>query len=494
VFKRFDESDENVRISRALQQYDLALRYWYFGGEWLALSHLYMAVEALTKAAIRRECKDRGLDEPELARRHGMDPDNPDQPRWRPALEAWCRVAIIFAGDDKTYNAAKSASDGVEHGFMELNEVHRNAMIATAATFGYVRRSILRLLYVSEADFPELVQRPPRDVQSLRKMVRGHFVGPGGDPAAPGEEYPYLEWLSTVRTLTRDGDKLSLSFQEKFTVRCAVAYGFRGRALEVRAREEPGQEPIRLDAIVDVSVNPEADASAADAFNLMMRANKFASDTAALGRTSGVPPLKTIAFGLFSEHVALFEAIETLLRADQPVEALILLRSLIVGTCRLESILSDQADGAALRLKLDATDRVMALYANDSDFVEHLQQTSDNYRRKAADLGISIPDTAPGIEDTSFYREHEEMLRFAEEAARGDDLAVAMHTKKGDEGTLGIGTKVMDARLARAIAGMSVLALTASTIALATTLGWPYGESVAADLQQEGTRLTDDSN
>jgi len=185
-----------------------------------------------------------------------------------------------------------------------------------------------------------------------------------------------------------------------------------------------------------------------------------------------------------------------LLRADRPVEALILLRTLIVCTSRLESIISDRdnLDGAALRLKLDAIDRVMALYADDRDFVEHLQETANNYRRKATDSGISIPDTAPSIEDTPFYREHVQMLRFADEAVRGDDLVVAMHTKKDDEGTLGIHTKVVDANLARGIAGMSVLALTASTIALATTLGWPYDEGVAAELQQEGTSLTDESN
>jgi hypothetical protein len=150
--------------------------------------------------------------------------------------------------------------------------------------------------------------------------------------------------------------------------------------------------------------------------------------------------------------------------------------------------------GAALRLKLDAIDRVMALYADDRDFVQHLQKVADNYRRKATDLGISIPDMVPNIEDTPFHREHVQMLRFAEEAARGEDLAIAMHTKKEDEGTLGIRTKVVDAKLVRGIAGMSVLALTASTIAFATTLGWPYGESLAAELQQEGTRLTGESN
>jgi hypothetical protein len=186
VFRKLDSSDETARITRAIQQYDEALRHWYFGGEWLSLSHLYMAVEALTEVAIERECADRGIDQRELARQNGIDPDDPERPRWKPALEAWCRAAVIFNSDTETYNAVKSASDGLEHGFMELSDVHRNAMIATDATFGYVRRSILWLLNISSEDFPDLVDRIPRDIQSFRKIIRGHFVGNGDDPAPPG--------------------------------------------------------------------------------------------------------------------------------------------------------------------------------------------------------------------------------------------------------------------------------------------------------------------
>jgi hypothetical protein len=34
-------------LSSVVVQYELALREWYLGGEWLALSHLYIAVETL---------------------------------------------------------------------------------------------------------------------------------------------------------------------------------------------------------------------------------------------------------------------------------------------------------------------------------------------------------------------------------------------------------------------------------------------------------------
>jgi hypothetical protein len=171
---------------------------------------------------------------------------------------------------------------------------------------------------------------------------------------------------------------------------------------------------------------------------------------------------------------------------------LALLPSLIIGSCRLESMLIEPGDydGAAIRLKLDATDRMMSLYADDREFVRHLQESIENYRRKAADLRITIP-AAPSIQSTSFYREHLQTLRFAEEVARADDLAVTMHTKR-DQGNIEFHTKVVDARLAKNIAGMSVLALTASTIAFATGLGWPYDEEMAAELQQEGARLADE--
>jgi len=44
------------RVDRALRQYELALREWYLGGEWLAMSHLWIAAENLTKAVVRKIC------------------------------------------------------------------------------------------------------------------------------------------------------------------------------------------------------------------------------------------------------------------------------------------------------------------------------------------------------------------------------------------------------------------------------------------------------
>jgi excisionase family DNA binding protein len=133
---------DSPRVSRALRQYELALREWYVGGEWLALNHLWIAAENLTKAVIRKTVAARGISEETLAREHGLVTDDPARPRWRDLLGARVREQIVFAGDTETYKAAKDASDGLEHGIWELDKVAALALKSTDKTFQYVRRTI----------------------------------------------------------------------------------------------------------------------------------------------------------------------------------------------------------------------------------------------------------------------------------------------------------------------------------------------------------------
>ena len=95
---------DSARIGRALRQYELALREWYFlGGEWLALSHLYIAVETLTQVVIRKMTSARGISEKDLAKSLDVITDDPDRPRWRQILRERTREQIIFDGDSDTY-------------------------------------------------------------------------------------------------------------------------------------------------------------------------------------------------------------------------------------------------------------------------------------------------------------------------------------------------------------------------------------------------------
>jgi hypothetical protein len=482
------------RVARALYQYEFALRYWYFGGEWIALAHLYMAVEALTKAMIRFECEDRSLDESGLARVNGIDPEDPERPRWQSALEAWCRQQLIFLGDQEAYTTAKSASDGIEHGFMDLNDVNRHAVAVTGKSFGYVRKAVLRLLGISEHLHSALAARPPRDVASFRKIVRGSFVGEG-NPAPEGEEYPYLKWRSSVKTLSRTGDTFSLSFEEKLTVRCAPGTLFRGERLEARTRLEPGVEPSQPQSQGEVTVTPAASgASFEEATALMTKANAFASRTVAATATQGIPPVRTYGFGLLAEQTAVFEAIQTLLADRRPVESLILLERFILGTCRLQVLNTGEAvdkDGIAIRMSLDSMTRNSAIFAHDREVVRRIENSASRLREQAEARGIVIPQAGPDLSTVPFYEPNTRMLRLAAEVARGEGLAVALHTTQGAEGRVDIRTQIDEPAMLREVAGIAVAGLVESTVSFAESLGWPYDHDVADELRRSGERLVD---
>jgi hypothetical protein len=206
----FALTTDSPRIGRGLRQYELALREWYLGGAWLALSHLYMAVETLTKAVIPKTIADRGITEEELAQSLGIVTDDPDRPRWPQILGEQVRQQMIFGADTDTYKAAKEASDGLEHGFLELDKIAAHALKCADKTFHHVRRTIVELLDLPTTIADELLTIKPKDVQSRRKIVRGRLIGAAEDSAAEGELYPLLEWSSDIGSVVREGSTFQM--------------------------------------------------------------------------------------------------------------------------------------------------------------------------------------------------------------------------------------------------------------------------------------------
>jgi hypothetical protein len=84
----FDKVPDVERMLRVIGQYDLALSHWYFGGENLAVGHLFMAAEALSRVIIKRKVKDTGAGERELARQLEIDVE---EHGWKSRLAAEIR-------------------------------------------------------------------------------------------------------------------------------------------------------------------------------------------------------------------------------------------------------------------------------------------------------------------------------------------------------------------------------------------------------------------
>jgi hypothetical protein len=319
-------------------------------------------------------------------------------------------------------------------------------------------------------------------------MIRGHFVGDGTDPSPMDEEYPYLEWNSSVKMWSREGDQFKSAFQDRFTVRCAPSYTFSGTALEVRGRAEPGS-PLRLDASIEVENTAPSPPSTAD-LSLMERARIFADGMTGHGRSIEVPPFLGTVFGLAAVQMSLFEAIEVLLLDNRLPSAVLLLQSLVEGACRLQAVAENEnPTGVAVRIRLDSLDRQAALYAKDEDVAQRIQNTAVEYRSAAESRGITIPDSGPNITETQLYAESRDTLDFAREVARGEDTAIALHTVADAQGTHALQTRVPDQRMALGIAADAASTLLTSAVSLATIMGWSFDSDAVANLKAEVERI-----
>jgi hypothetical protein len=66
LVKAIGGHQDQERILRATGQYHAALMNWELGQEIIALAHIYMGIEALTKTYLRKVCQERGMDENQL--------------------------------------------------------------------------------------------------------------------------------------------------------------------------------------------------------------------------------------------------------------------------------------------------------------------------------------------------------------------------------------------------------------------------------------------
>jgi hypothetical protein len=238
-------------LGRSIAHYSLALDNWFIGGETLALGHLYMAAYALEKAVVAKLCRAQAVSEQELADQLGVP---------KKALWAHARRELIFQGDMRSYEDAKSASDGLEHGSMPLEQLHGISIGVVLSAFRYVREAILDVVGVMDPARGILLgdkYGEPLDVQSLRKVVRGTFILPEGtdELAAENEEYPLLRWSTSIKSLTKDASGFRASLEESFRVICAEGVQFRTERFEAYGRPKPDSEPVRLDATIRVTVD-----------------------------------------------------------------------------------------------------------------------------------------------------------------------------------------------------------------------------------------------
>ena len=227
VIEAFARHRDSERLRRAANQYRLALDSWKLGRESIALAHLWMALEAITKARIRTELHRRNLaTEKELAESLGVPLEH---------LDPTVRRRLILEGDAECYKKAKEASDGFEHGFLDFNKIIENARDVRHRMANYVRKAILDMLELDPKDREALEKLDkPLGHWPIVKYFRGKLISDGDRLAAEGKAYPFLRWKPIIKNLSISPDgKFNFTITESFTAELAEGVSFRPESIEI---------------------------------------------------------------------------------------------------------------------------------------------------------------------------------------------------------------------------------------------------------------------
>ncbi len=217
------------RLLRAANQYRLALDSWKLGQQALSLAHLWMALEALTKARIRVELLTRGLDtEQKLADSLGVDLEH---------LDPTVRRDLILNCDRDCYKKAKEASDGFKHGFLGYDRIRTLAEEIRYPMAQHIRAAIFELSGLDEETSKVLMAIPfdkPIGYWHIVKYLRGHLVGDNKELAKEGNRYPFIRMKSEVEKLgIRQDGIMNLKFTEDFALELNKEIEFERKSFEV---------------------------------------------------------------------------------------------------------------------------------------------------------------------------------------------------------------------------------------------------------------------
>jgi hypothetical protein len=250
VLGALEASPHKSRLLRAVAFYREALRYLKPGQETLFVVYLWMAVEALTKVALRTACAQAQCSEDELVVRWSLAKPGDDEETLKVAkrgLDGEARRRLIFHGDGECQRDTVNASDGFEHGFEELDTVRKLAIKARdAGAAQHVRRAIFELMELDPATTTTLTSGrydKPRANWPITRYMRGTLIGPAHALAAAGEAYPMVKWSPQVKEFVKaDSGAYNVTFDENMTLSCGAEVQFRPERFEVWG---PENDPTR---------------------------------------------------------------------------------------------------------------------------------------------------------------------------------------------------------------------------------------------------------
>jgi hypothetical protein len=225
---------ERKRLLRAAAQYVEALQSWRLGREISCVAHLYMGVEALTKAVVREHMLVTGKTQEQLGSEWGIDESMTNKAN---RFDSEAKRRLIFRADAEAYESAKNVSDGFEHGYRDFDEIRKPARDVIVKMAGYLRRTIIETSSIDN----HLAQRAlgpdyeiPRGPLVVVRYLYGTLVGKAGQLAPQGCPYPSMTWETNFKNvLLNEKGVYSFVPDEKLTANFADGVQLRPTRYEV---------------------------------------------------------------------------------------------------------------------------------------------------------------------------------------------------------------------------------------------------------------------
>jgi hypothetical protein len=201
-----------------------------------------MAIEAMTKAALRIELERAGLTQDELLAAWGIELKQ---------LDGEVRGRVLLHGDSATYAEARSVSDAAEHSFQAFAALHPRAAAIRDNLATHVRTSLMELADVPPDIRQALLSEPfthPRESFPMTRLFRGRITGDAPLPA-DGNPYPWVDWTSQMKAVSKNDDgSYRVSPEETMTARIGPNVTMTDMSFELwgprqdsaRFREAPG--------------------------------------------------------------------------------------------------------------------------------------------------------------------------------------------------------------------------------------------------------------
>lgn len=219
---------ERARLQRAIMQYVEALQLWRPGHEIACMAHLYMGVEALTKAVLREHMRKAAKSESELVAEWKIDIKG---------LDGEVRRRLIFGGDAECFKKAREVSDTFEHGYGGFDTIRKPAREVIVKTANYLRHAIFDMMDIEKKIRERALGEDyaaPRGPLLLVRYIRGKLIGHADKLAAEDQLYPIMEWRTTLKSVQigKDG-KYGFTQKDTLTIKIGRGIQFKPETYEV---------------------------------------------------------------------------------------------------------------------------------------------------------------------------------------------------------------------------------------------------------------------